>query len=173
MYTTSHNVCNGDTGNTDFIHCMHEFFKFALTCDNNYFCQFVYAFFWKFRNCVNNFSRSYICGNVCRGCFLCNAHRSRNGHGVMHNKSVISTCKTMFFGIQTFDFFFSGYTKADGMFDRLENNCHSNSNPCDCDEHTDELYAESMETAANQKTFPACASSVREKTNCKRTESTV
>ena len=59
------------------------------------------------------------------------------------------------------------------MLDYLENNGHSYCNPCDCDQHACKLYAKAVETAANQKTLPACADSVGEKTNCKCTKSTV
>ena len=79
----------------------------------------------------------------------------------------------MFFGGQTFDFFLSCYTKTNGMFDYLEDNCHSNSNPCDGDDHADKLYAKSVETAADQETFPVCTCSIREKTNSESTKSTV
>ena len=79
----------------------------------------------------------------------------------------------MFFGVQTFDLFFSSYTKTNGMFDCLENDRHSNSNPCDGDDHTDKLYTKSVETAAYKETFPVCTCTIGEKTNCKSTKSTV
>ena len=39
--------------------------------------------------------------------------------------------------------------------------------------HADKLYAKSVEAAADQKTFPVCTCSVREKTNSESTKSTV
>ena len=79
----------------------------------------------------------------------------------------------MFFGVQTFDFFFSSYTKTNRMFDRLENDRHSNSNPCDGDDHTDKLYTKSVETAAYEETFPFRTCTIGEKTNSKSTKGTV
>ena len=79
----------------------------------------------------------------------------------------------MFFGVQTFDLFLCSYTKTNCMFDHLEDNCHSNSNPYYGDDHADKLYAKSVEAAADQKTFPVCTCSVREKTNSESTKSTV
>ena len=63
----------------------------------------------------------------------------------------------MFFGIKTFDFFFSSYTETNSMFDRLEDDGHSYSNPCDCNDHTSELNTKSVEAAACKESFPVCA----------------
>ena len=59
------------------------------------------------------------------------------------------------------------------MFDHLEDNCHSNSNPCDRDSHTNKLNTEAMETTACEKTFPLGTCTVGEKTDSKSSESTV
>ena len=79
----------------------------------------------------------------------------------------------MLFHIQTCDLFLSGNTKSDGVFDHLEDNCHSNSNPCDGDSHTNKLNTEAMETTACEKTFPLGTCTVGEKTDSKSSESTV
>ena len=46
------------------------------------------------------------------------------------------------------------------MFDCLEDDGHSYSNPCDCNDHTDKLNTEAMESTANKKTFPFCACTI-------------
>ena len=167
--TTAKNVCNGDSGYADFIHSLHKLFQLVLTGNDNNLCKLMNAVCWDFRN---EFSWSRRSGS--NGKFSGSSHRNRNrSNSIANSKSVISTCKTMFFHIKTLNLFFSRYSKTYSMFDNLENNCHCNCNPCNCDKHSGKLYTKSVETAANKKTFPVCTSAIGEKTNSKSTKCTV
>ena len=106
--------------------------------------------------------------------FYGSSHWSRSlCHGILYKESIVSTCEAMLFHIQTRDLFLSGNTKSDRVFDYLEDNCHSNSNPCDGDNHTNKLNTEAMETTACEKTLPLGTCTVGEKTDSKSSESTV
>ena len=157
LNTTSHNICNSDTRYADPVHGLHKLIQFVLAGDDNNFCQFVYAVSRNLRNRFSRSRRSMFYNRI----FYGSSHWSRSlCHSILYKESIVCTCKAVLFHIQTCNLFLSGNTKADGVFDYLENNCHCNSNPCDGDGHTDELNTEAMETAACEKTFPFCTSTV-------------
>ena len=39
LNTTSHNVCDSDTGYADLVHSLHKLIQLVLTCDDNDFCK--------------------------------------------------------------------------------------------------------------------------------------
>ena len=43
LYTTAQNICDGNAGYTDFVHCLHELIKLILTGDDHNLCKLVNA----------------------------------------------------------------------------------------------------------------------------------
>ena len=60
---------------------------------------------------------------------------------VVNGEACVAACDTVLDDIQTCDLFLSGNTKADGVFQNLENNGHGNGNPGNDTDDTENLNA--------------------------------